>query len=355
MDHEQFEEMCAAYVLGILSPDEVLTFERALANATTEQKEVFTKMQTTARHLPLSNELVSPNEEVKSKIMNQIGANVGSTYTQSNDDTIEISATKSPSSLGAILGVSKLFNFKELKNINVDSQLINKVYRKLHLDRPIVALSVPLVLLLTCMILYFEQEDIRAEYGNKLAKQEQILSAQNMELQDTKARFADLEIKLQQQDQKIAELDKRSTETTQMMAAKDKEMSDMKVATAQGQEMMAFMQTTDLKVAELKGMTPYPQGRAKVMFSPKSKMVYIHITNVPIPPANKDYQLWMMEGSKAVSAGVLPMIAGNSLVKVTMGMVVPTNRLSAFIVTLEPKGGVVKATGPAFLKGNVKL
>lgn len=348
MDREQFEEMCAAYVLGILSPDEAMTFERALANCTPEQKEIFNQMQNSARHLPLSNELISPNERVKNKVMEQIGFTEDSGITfNSSEDTIEISAKK--------IDGTVLEKLKSFKNIKIDSQFLDIAYRKLHFNQPVVALSVPLVLLLICTVLYFEQSSIRNEYEAKTIAQERQMTVQNVELQSTKARFAELELKLQQQDQKIAELDKKSTETVQMIAAKDKEMSDMKASTAQSQDMMVLMQASDLKVADLKGMTPYPQGRAKVMFSPKMKMAYIHFANVPMPPANKDYQLWMMEGSKAVSAGVLPMTSGNSLIKVPTGMVVAVNRLSAFIVTLEPKGGMPKATGPAFLKGNVKL
>lgn len=356
MGREQFEEMCAAYCLGILSPDEAMTFERALSSATSEQKEIFKQMQNTARHLPLSNELIAPNEEVKNRVMNQIGFATGEesgiTFNKVTDDTIEISAKKGANSFAAILEKLKSFKFKELK---IDSQFLDTAYRKLRFDNPTVALCVPLVLVLLCAILFFEQAGIRSEYELKMIAQEQQMTDQNIELQNTKSRFAELESKLQQQDQKIAEFDKKSAETVQMMASKDKEMSDMKVATAQSQDMMALMQASDLKVADLRGMTPYPQGRAKVMFSPKMNMAYIHIANVPMPPANKDYQLWMMEGSKAVSAGVLSMTSGNPLIKVATGMVVAVNRLSAFVVTLEPKGGMPKATGPAFLKGNVKL
>lgn len=353
MELEQFEEMCAAYCLGVLSPDERMTFERALANATPEQRAVFNQMQLASRHLPLSNELISPNENVKNKIMSQIGASATATQFQVADDTVEISSGTTVKQ--GILGKLKSFDLKGFKNIKIDSQFLETAYQALRFDQPVVALSVPLILLLTCSILYFEQADIKSEYEAKMIQQEQTMTTQNVELQNTKARFAELENKLQEQDKKIAELDKKSIETTQMIAAKEKEMTDMKTAAAQSQEMMALMQAPDLKVADLRGLTPTPQARAKVMFSPKTKMAYIHVSNMPKAPANKDYQLWMMEGSKPVSAGVLAMSEGGSLVKVSTGLVVPIAKLSAFAVTLEPKGGVTKPTGTMYLKGNVKL
>jgi anti-sigma-K factor RskA len=341
MDQEKFEEMGAAYVLGILTPNEVMEFERALANATPEQREVFEQMRMAARFLPVSGELTSPSPEVKSKIFTQIGDYAG-------DTTTEINVQAPAPGAGPLDKLKMLFN-------NVDSAGLEKIYRKLRFDQPLIALSVPLILFFFIAILYFAQNDVKEEYETKMALQEISLKTQTQELQNTRAKFADLENKIKEQETKMADLDKKMAENTQMVATKDKELADMKAASEKNQEMMELMQAADLKVADLRGLTPYPQGRAKVMFSPKMKMAYMHISNMPPPPANKDYQLWMMEGSKAVSAGVLTMNAGSSLVKVSAGLVVPVNRLSAFVVTLEPKGGVLKATGPAYLKGNVKL
>jgi len=71
---------------------------------------------------------------------------------------------------------------------------------------------------------------------------------------------------------------------------------------------------------------------------------------LPAPPANMAYQLWMVTGTGAISAGLL--IANDqghySLVTRTDPNVPAPVALA---VTLEPEGGVPSPTGPKYLVG----
>ncbi|MDZ4661365.1 MAG: anti-sigma factor [Pseudomonadota bacterium] len=305
IDQEQFEEICAAYCLGILNTDDRLNFEKILATATPEQRQAIDALMLAARHLPVSGKLVAPAPAVKERIMNQIGAN---------------------------------------KKIN-NTSLIEKIYFALKFDQPVVTFGMALILIVSTSVLYFRQIDLSgsvSDFEQKLSQLQQELKTQTEELSESKL--------------KLTELENKSAENAQALADKDKELSGLKLASAQNQEFIKLMQAPDLKVTDIKGLKPTPKGRGKVMYSSNLKLAYIQLSNLPPAPTNKDYQLWMMDGKKAVSAGVLSLASDqSSILKVTTGLVVEVKRLSAFVITLEQKGGVPSAKGPMVMLGNVKI
>jgi anti-sigma-K factor RskA len=72
MDKEQFEELCAAYVLEALDEDDHRLFEAALAEADQARRQVYTAMRTAALHLPLTAEVHEPASHVKDKILQTV-------------------------------------------------------------------------------------------------------------------------------------------------------------------------------------------------------------------------------------------------------------------------------------------
>lgn len=73
---------------------------------------------------------------------------------------------------------------------------------------------------------------------------------------------------------------------------------------------------------------------------------YLVAGNLPALPAGHTYQLWGVSGSQAISLGLLgrhPTVAAFAL-----GTAAP---VTAFVVTAEPAGGVVVATGPPVAEG----
>lgn len=74
LNEEQFEELCAGYVLNALEPEEREQFEEMLQNASQEQKELFHSMKTAANQVAFTIEENQTPEVVKQRIMDQVKA-----------------------------------------------------------------------------------------------------------------------------------------------------------------------------------------------------------------------------------------------------------------------------------------
>lgn len=74
MDKDRFEELCSAYVLGVLEGDELREFEGALREADAEMKQLYVEMKQVAFHLPLTAEAAQPSPRVLAKVLQKIHA-----------------------------------------------------------------------------------------------------------------------------------------------------------------------------------------------------------------------------------------------------------------------------------------
>ncbi len=106
----------------------------------------------------------------------------------------------------------------------------------------------------------------------------------------------------------------------------DKKSSDMKM-----------VMNRSNKVVDMKGMDIAPQSFATVYWNPNSKQVMLNVDNLPMPPSDKQYQLWALKDGKPIDAGVFDMKPGADgdmhIMPVTIA------EADAFAVTLEKKGG----------------
>ncbi len=69
---EQFQDLCSAYVLGVLEGDEVEFFLTILKAPTLEQRTIYTELNRLAQHLPLITALETPSLRVKQKLMSKV-------------------------------------------------------------------------------------------------------------------------------------------------------------------------------------------------------------------------------------------------------------------------------------------
>lgn len=101
-------------------------------------------------------------------------------------------------------------------------------------------------------------------------------------------------------------------------------------------DMKMVMNRTN-KIVDMKGLDIAPQAFATVYWNPLNKKVMLNIENLPVPPADKQYQLWALKDGKPIDAGVFDMapIAGGDMHM----MPVTIEDADAFAVTLEKKGG----------------
>lgn len=115
-------------------------------------------------------------------------------------------------------------------------------------------------------------------------------------------------------------------------------------------EEMAIMMHPENKKIMLKGMDLAPTALAAIYWNQNSKAVYINVNSLPVPSADKQYQLWAIVDGKPVDAGVFEMTSNFA----SLQKMKTISGASAFAVTLEKKGGSPTPTMEAmYLLGNV--
>lgn len=100
---------------------------------------------------------------------------------------------------------------------------------------------------------------------------------------------------------------------------------------------MKMVMNRSNKVIDLKGMEIAPQSFATVYWNPNSKQVMLNVDNLPMPPSDKQYQLWALKDGKPIDAGVFDMKPGQDGDMHMMPVTIAD--ADAFAVTLEKKGG----------------
>lgn len=87
------------------------------------------------------------------------------------------------------------------------------------------------------------------------------------------------------------------------------------------------------KIVDLKGMEISPDAFATVYWNPNTKQVMLNVDKLPMPPSDKQYQLWALKDGKPIDAGVFDITGDMHMMPVKIG------EADAFAVTLEKKGG----------------
>jgi anti-sigma-K factor RskA len=120
-------------------------------------------------------------------------------------------------------------------------------------------------------------------------------------------------------------------------------------ATQQASEKRLLTQDRELAVLRdeqyqsviLAGTPAAPSAKARVLYNPATKAVYVNVRSLPAPPAGKQYQLWALDNGKPVDAGVLAATtaAGDSLQQMKN-----IASAQAFAMTVEDAGGSASPT-----------
>lgn len=77
LHNEQFEELCAGYVLNALDENEREQFEQMLEDATEEQQRLYQKLSSAANQLAFAADENEPLESLRDRLMAQIRADAG--------------------------------------------------------------------------------------------------------------------------------------------------------------------------------------------------------------------------------------------------------------------------------------
>jgi anti-sigma-K factor RskA len=107
------------------------------------------------------------------------------------------------------------------------------------------------------------------------------------------------------------------------------------------QEQYVSLLSNEFRAVALAGTKTAPAAKARVLYNPSTKAVYVDVKNLPALPADKQYQLWALDNGKPVDAGVLATAtaAGDSLQHMK-----DIASAQAFAMTIEPVGGSVNPT-----------
>lgn len=120
----------------------------------------------------------------------------------------------------------------------------------------------------------------------------------------------------------------------------------------QHKEVMEFLSNPEVRIVSLSGVPPTSGGKAQLMWDPVARKGILMTTGLPQTPAEKAYELWGLAGSESVPAGVFTVNEQGQVV-FRLPKLPETQPFDKFAVTLEPSGGVPKATGPVVLVGGL--
>lgn len=88
-EHNDFEALCAGYVLDALSGEETKAFENMLKNASPEQRDLLAKMEKVRDEFPLMTEPVAPSDQVEDRLFADLASRQNPTVSsQTSDDKV---------------------------------------------------------------------------------------------------------------------------------------------------------------------------------------------------------------------------------------------------------------------------
>lgn len=136
------------------------------------------------------------------------------------------------------------------------------------------------------------------------------------------------------------------------MEARNQLIEDLRTELNDKARVLHIMQAPIVRIAELNGLPPSPDAIGKVVWDPEQNKAVFYGTNLSAIPSDKDYQLWMLKGNQPISASVFVPDSGGNVIS-EFDTISDDENISAFAITLEPKGGVEQPTGEMYLIGSL--
>lgn len=102
------------------------------------------------------------------------------------------------------------------------------------------------------------------------------------------------------------------------------------------QEVQKILTEESMRIVMMNGTAMEPAASVKVMWSKDMKKAVMHAKKITPPPANMQYQLWVIADGKMVSAGLFDY---DEIEQITEPFDVNAQNITAFAITLEKMGG----------------
>jgi hypothetical protein len=117
---------------------------------------------------------------------------------------------------------------------------------------------------------------------------------------------------------------------------------------AQERAITSLVGHTDTHVAALRGLDAAARADGWIVWSPSRRAGFMVVHNLPMLPAGRQYQLWVVGGSAWAPAGAFQVDAiGHAVLTVPVEREHPER----FAVTVEPDGPQSSPTGPTIMQG----
>jgi anti-sigma-K factor RskA len=97
----------------------------------------------------------------------------------------------------------------------------------------------------------------------------------------------------------------------------------------------------------------YSKVGAAIVWDAEKQRGILKLSNIPRPEAGKDYQLWVIDPKypNPVNGGIVP-VGQDGIARVAFTPDQPVHKADKFAISVEPAGGVPKATGPIVFLSN---
>ena len=155
---------------------------------------------------------------------------------------------------------------------------------------------------------------------------------------------------------RLGQRDKELSASGTRVAELTTQITQLKDELAQKQELLNVLASERIQITLMNGLKVNPVGFGKIIWDPEKRTAILQVLRLPAVPGNKDYQLWVIKGKTPISAGVFSVNdTSASFFKIDGLAVTDPREISAFAVTLEPKGGLPAPTGDMYLAGSPRL
>jgi anti-sigma-K factor RskA len=136
----------------------------------------------------------------------------------------------------------------------------------------------------------------------------------------------------------------------QRAAALGRQVEEVRGENRRMAKVLRIIAAPSVQSVALAGLGPTPHAAGRTYFNrPEGKAMFYAFDLPPLAP-DKTYQLWFIDPSGPVSAGVFQ-ADPKGMASLEVDNVAPAERIVAWAVTIEPQGGVPKPTGSMVLKG----
>jgi anti-sigma-K factor RskA len=129
---------------------------------------------------------------------------------------------------------------------------------------------------------------------------------------------------------------------------------DLQAAAARSERLataMAIISAPGMRPIALAALKAPPGAAGHTFVDPVSRKAVFVAANLPQLAADKTYELWFIADGKPVAAGTFGVDSSGRSGTLEVNGVAPLDRIQAWAVTVEPRGGVPQPTGTMVLKG----